>query len=156
MGRSRNALWVRPYHRLSFLRPKVEISLNFSGSDGSVSQLAWVMQTYASTLSNEIIFVIQPGKHMDTSKSPHLSTDMYSLQGRVCVCVCVCVCVRAYLCVCVHSCMHACVCVCVRASVCVCVRIRVCAYLCVHTCVCDTCLCHTCCQVRLFRVNRLW
>ena len=40
MGRSRNALWLRPLSRLRRLRWEVENIFNFSGRDGSVSQSA--------------------------------------------------------------------------------------------------------------------
>ena len=43
---------------------------NFLGCDGSVGQLDRVMQIYASTLSNEIAYVIQPGKTQGCVKKP--------------------------------------------------------------------------------------
>ena len=58
MGRSRNALWLRPFCLLVKKLKNVQLS----GSDGSVVQSDCVMQIYARTLSNEIAFVIQSGK----------------------------------------------------------------------------------------------
>ena len=90
---------------------------------------------------------------MDTSKSPHPSTDMYSLQGRVCVCVCVCACIPVCLCALMHACVCMCVCVCVcvcgcvhtvpvfvctHACVCACVRVHMC--VCIHVCVIPVCV----------------
>ena len=50
---------------------------NFSGSDGSVVQSDCVMQIYARILSNEIAFVMQPGRtHGYVKKPPSVNGRM--------------------------------------------------------------------------------
>ena len=78
-GVSQNALWVSLFCRPRGLSEKVEKMLNFSGSDRTIGQSDCVMQIYTRTLSNEIAFVIQPGKTHGYVKKPP------SVNGRIVV-----------------------------------------------------------------------
>ena len=76
MGRSLNALWVRPFCRLRALWHKVEKVQLFKQRRPTRSSF---VNTRKYTVQWNRPLWYNPGKHMDTSKSPHPSTDASSL-----------------------------------------------------------------------------